>query len=315
VFLAENLLASEPMLPESETPVEVPTLGSAVCVAIAQRYSESAGERYGVTLELFQEMVAAVVIRYAANAGQTGQLELVASVRVGELTLARACSAGNETAWEAFLARFRVPLNQAAYRIAKDEATGRELADGLYADLYGVPNAKGNRVSKLDYYMGRGSLEGWLRTVLAQEYVNRYRAHSKEVSLDEQIEAGVSFSDRPLVNAAAPDDRLVAAVAESLAALSAEERFLLASYYLDQRTLADIGRQLHVHESTISRKLERLTGELQKRMRRRLQATGVDRRRCDELLQDFDVRDLNIDVAANLRQEMPLGAFSKRMDR
>jgi hypothetical protein len=50
-------------------------------------------------------------------------------------------------------------------------------------------------------------------------------------------------------------------------------------------------------------------------VRKRLQAAGVNARRCDELLQELDVRDLNVDVAANLRQEMPPTAFSKRMDR
>jgi RNA polymerase sigma-70 factor (ECF subfamily) len=303
------------MLPTPSGPAEVPALGSAVSEAIALRYRESAGERYGVTPERFQEIVAAVVTRYAAGAAETQQLELVATLRIAELTLARACSAGSEAAWEAFLARFRAPLYETACRIAKDEATGRELADGLYADLYGVPNANGRRVSRLDYYMGRGSLEGWLRTVISQQYVNRYRAHSKEVSLEEQIESGVSFADRPVCGAGAPDERIGAAVADSLSALSAEERFLLASYYLDQRTLADIGRQLRVHESTISRKLERLTGELRKRVRKRLQAAGLSSRRCDELLQELDVRDLTFDVRANLRQEMPLSAFSKRGDR
>jgi RNA polymerase sigma-70 factor, ECF subfamily len=302
------------MLPEPETPAEVPALRSAVCEAIAKRYGQSGAERFGISSDRFLEIVTAAVIRYAADASETEQLELVAALRIAELALARACSAGNETAWEVFLTRFRAPLYEAAYRIAKDEATGRELADGLYADLYGVPNAKGLRVSKLDYYSGRGSLEGWLRTVLSQQYVNRYRAQSKEVSLDEQLEAGASFADRPASTAEAPDDRVATALIESLTALSAEERFLLASYYLDQRTLAEIARHLRVHESTISRKLERVTRELRKRVRQRLTEAGLDRQRCDELMQDFDVRDLNVDLAENLRQEMPLRAFSKTID-
>src|SRR5262249_28666467 len=157
-------------------------------------------------------------------------------------------------------------------------------ADGLYADLYGMPNREGSLVSKLDYYMGRGSLEGWLRTVLSQEYVNCYRSRSREVSLEEQLEAGVSFADRTVESASAPDDRVAVAVSQTLAELFAEERFLLASYYLDQRTLADIGRQLRIHESTVSRKLERVTRDLRKRVRKRLQAAGFDPRRCDELL-------------------------------
>ncbi len=312
MFLAGNLLAFLPMLSEPSTPSDVPAIGSAVCQAIGGRYGESEAQRYGIARERFIEIVAAVVVRYAAKSSETEQLELVATLRVNELLLARSCSGGNEAAWEVFLTRFRAPLYAAAYRIAKDEATGRELADELYADLYGVPNDNGRRISKLDYYMGRGSLEGWLRSVLSQQYVDRYRAQSKDVSLEEQVEAGVNFAARPVADEAVADPRVADAVAQVLAEVSAEERFLLAAYYLDQRTLAEIGRQLRVHESTISRKLERLTVELRKRVRKRWQAAGLSLRRCDELSQELDVRDLNIEVGANLRQETRRDAFYKK---
>ena len=49
------------------------------------------------------------------------------------------------------------------------------------------------RVSKLNSYSGRGSLEGWLRTVLAQEWVNSFRSQRRIASLDEQMEAGAQF--------------------------------------------------------------------------------------------------------------------------
>ncbi len=312
MFLAMNLLAFLPMLFESPTPAEASALGSTVCAAIALRYPKPAGELYGVTPERFSQIVTAVVVRYAGKSDEAEQLELLATLRIEELMLARACSEGNEAAWEVFLTRFRAPLYETAYRVAKHEVTGRDLADGLYADLYGMPNDKGRRVSKLDYYMGRGSLEGWLRTVLSQQYVDRYRAQNKNVSLEEQVEAGVSFAASTAANEVAPDGLVAAAVAQALDKLSAKERFLLVSYYLDQRTLAEIGRQLHVHESTISRKLERLMVELRKRVRKRWQADGLSPRRCDELLQELDVRDLNIDVSTNLRQETPASAFYKK---
>jgi RNA polymerase sigma-70 factor (ECF subfamily) len=297
------------MLPEASFPVGDPALGRTLTDAIAQRYNESGAESYGITHQHFQQMVGAVVIRYAANANEAERLELVAMLRVGELVLARACSAGNEHAWDVFLVRFRASLYETAYRIAKDEAAGRELADGLYAELYGIPNRDGRRVSKLDYYTGRGYLEGWLRTVLAQQHVNRCRSHAKEVSLDEQVEAGVSFAASSLIETAEVDDRVTRAVAQTLSEVSSEERFLLASYYLDQRTLANIGRQLCIHESTVSRKLDKLTAGLRKRLRKRLQAAGFNPRRCDELLQELDVRDLNVNVAEKLRQEGPVETF------
>ena len=267
---------------DPQTSGETPDLGIALLAAIAERYGESGAERYGIKPVQFQEMVAAVVMRYAANTNEAGQLELLATVRVGDLILARACSAGSNAAWDVFLTRFRVSLYDAAYRIARDDATGRELADSLYAELYGMPNREGRRISKLDYYMGRGSLEGWLRTVLAQAHVNRCRSLSKVVSLDEQVESGVAFAGKPSQAAPVVDDRVAAAVALTLAELDSEDRVLLASYYLDRSTLAAIGRQLGVHESTISRKLERLTGAMRKRIRKRLQADGMDHRLCDE---------------------------------
>jgi RNA polymerase sigma-70 factor (ECF subfamily) len=83
----------------------------------------------------------------------------------------------------------------------------------------------------------------------------------------------------------------------------AEERFLLASYFLDRRTLKEIGQTLRVHESTVCRKLERLTGELRKRVRKRWMADGLSARRCEELLMEIDVRDIDLDVGKTMRIE------------
>lgn len=276
---------------------------------IGSRYGESGAGRYGIAPEMFQQHVAFVVVRYGADFDEAEKLALVRSLRIEELVLARACSAGNEAAWNDFIARFRGELYQAASRISKDDAAGHELADGLYAELYGLPNQEGRRVSKLDYYMGRGSLGGWLRMVLAQRYVDRCRSHAKDVSLDEQQESGVSFAAVAETSAALPDERVNEIVAQTLAELNREERFLLAAYYLDQQTLAAIGRQLGVHESTVSRKMEKLTATVRKRIRKRLLSSGMDARRCEETLEDMDVRDLNIDVVANLRQEKKIETF------
>ena len=304
------------MLPEASPDVEVRAAGTSVRAAIAKRYAESGGERFGITPERFHQMLLAVVAKYAGDGSETEQIDLVAGLQVADLALARACGEGNEAAWEAFLTRFREPLYGAAYRIARDEATGRELADELYADLYGISSRgissrEGEPQRKLDYYMGRGSLEGWLRTVLSRKYVDRYRSRSREVSLDQQLEDGVGFAARPAADESGPDDRIGTAVAQTLAEISAEERFLLASWYLDQRTLADIGRQLHVHESTISRRLDRIAETLRKRVRKRLQSVGLSSRACDELMRDLDVRDLDVNVAASLKQETPVQTFHK----
>ncbi len=298
-------------MPAAAEPERVTALSKGARQRCLARYRESKGERYGFSQEAFTGILAAVVQKYAPDAVEAGVLGLIDSLRVEELALARACAVGNETAWEEFLTRYRASLYGAAYSIAKDEATGRELADSLYADLYGLPVDGRARVSKLSYYMGRGSLEGWLRTVLAQEYINRYRSAKKTVSLEEQVEEGLQLQAPAPATVAATSDAEQAA-GEVLGALSAEDRVLLSSYYLDGRTLAEIARVLRVHESTISRKLDRLTGAIRKDIRGKLVARGMSARQADEAMQDMDVRDVSLNIRECLQQETGPAAFYKQ---
>jgi len=235
---------------------------------------------------------------------------LCSSLRVEELALARACAAGHEKAWEVFLTRYRAKLYDIAAHIARETSAARELADSLYADLYGTALRDGQRVSKLNFYTGRGSLEGWLRTVMAQEFVNRYRRQRKTVSLDEEAEEGTQFAAANPEPVAAADARLEAATDEAIAELSPEDRFILAAYYLDSRTLAEIGRMLAVHESTISRKLDKLAKSLRKRILTGLEQRGMSRRQAQEAL-EVDVRDLHISLREKL-QEPAQPPFSKK---
>ena len=267
-------------------------------------YAKSDGRRFGLSSAEFCACLQQICAKYLPTGATEDEIKAFCSgLRLEELGLARACAAGHEAAWTEFLNRYRAPLYQAGYSIAHDEATGRELADSLYADLYGLKSgADGKpRASKLYSYTGRGSLEGWLRAVLAQDYVDRYRRQRRLVSLEEQTEAGAQFTatdPAPLVSNA--DARLVRATDGALAALDSESRYLLAAYFLDGRTLAQIGRTLGAHESTISRKLERVTATLRKQILRALRQAGMSQRAAEEAL-DIDVRDLAVNVRKRLR--------------
>ena len=61
-----------------------------------------------------------------------------ATLRLEDLALAHACAAGHERAWEVFMQRFREKLYDVARQITRDDSLGRELADSVYADLYGT---------------------------------------------------------------------------------------------------------------------------------------------------------------------------------
>ncbi len=276
----------------------------------AEHYAESGAEQFGIGQDGLAEILAGI----ACHADEGGTRGFLASLRLEELVLARACAAGNDRAWEIFLTRYRATLYEAAYRIAREESAGRELADSLYAELYGVNEKGQQRRSKLLYYQGRGSLQGWLRTVVAQEYVNRYRSTRRETSLDAALDDGQQFQAKEQDPAVVADPRVEAAATAELTALEPEERFLLAAYFLDGRTLAEIARLQRVHESTISRKLERTTSGLRKRIRRRMMQAGMSARQADEAMQDVDIRDLRVSVGETLRQGTPDEAFYKSRD-
>jgi RNA polymerase sigma-70 factor (ECF subfamily) len=285
-----------------------PAASAALQAYASSHYDESGAAHFGIDVAGLAAMLAEV---YADRGPGSENEASLASLRLEEVVLARACVAGNERAWEIFLTRYRGPMYEAAYKIAHDEASGRALADSLYAELYGLSDPGEVRVSKLHYYLGRGSLTGWLRTVMAQEYVNQYRRTKRETSLEAQVEEGKQFAanDPP---APPTDARVEAATAAELAALETEERFLLAAYFIDRHTLAEIAKVMGVHESTISRKLERATTSLRKRIRKRLIDAGMSPRQADEAMAETDVRDLNVKVSESLGQESGKLTFYKK---
>lgn len=285
---------------------------SAVAELLNELHARGGCEKIGVGRETFGEILCDVAGKYLPAGSTVSEVRaLLLTVRVEELALARACAAGNNAAWEIFLTRYREKLYQAALRIAREDSAARDLADGLYAELYGTSTREGERVSKLASFTGRGSLEGWLRTVLAQEFVNRYRRTKRMVSLDEENEEGAQFAAVEQEAVVAADSRLESCTDAALASLASEDRMVLAAYYLDGRTLAEIARMLGVHESTVSRKVDKLAKTLRKKIVAGMVQQGMARRQAEEAL-EVDVRDLKVDIRRSLAQEPAAGAFQEK---
>jgi len=282
-----------------------PALADEQAFALHERCGAAA---YGMDREQFAAILRDIQSKYLPQASPDEAADFCGALRLEELVLARACAAGNELAWQDFISRYRNKLRAMALHITRDGAHASELADSLFADLYGVNARDGVRHSKLVFYTARGSLEGWLRTVMAQEFINRYRKKKRDVSLDEQEEEGTQFVAPNPPPAITSDGRLEAATDEALTELSAEDRYVLAAYHLDGRTLAEIARVLGLHESSISRRLDRVTTTLRKRILARLRDRGMSHAQAKEAL-ETDVRDIQLDLRARLAQDSGLKAF------
>jgi RNA polymerase sigma-70 factor (ECF subfamily) len=244
-------------------------------------------------------------------ASRQQQAAFFSGLRLADLVLARACAAGNERAWERFVALYRQPLTRAAMAIAGSETLGRDLAGQLYAELFGLATRDGARRCPLLSYRGRGSLMGWLRTTLAQRHVDHLRRTRREEPLEKSdAELDLPAPDPEPATPPAELSRLEKAVEDALRRQDAEERFLLAAYYLDQRTLMEIARVLHVHEATVSRKLRRALDGIRKQVLKNLQSSGLSRRAAQEAL-GSDPRDLHPNLKKLLQSSLP-GAFQEK---
>jgi RNA polymerase sigma factor (sigma-70 family) len=184
-----------------------------------------------------------------------------------DLELARLCAEGDESAWERFVREYRPLLYRAADALDRTHGA-REIADSLYADLYGMKSSGGERQSLFRYYQGRSSLATWLRAVLAQRYVDRVRVQRRAEPLDE--EEAFARNDEP-----DPDrTRYVAlvgrALGRALASLTARDRLRLGCYYVQELTLADTGRVMKESEATASRQLVRLRLAIRREVERQL---------------------------------------------
>jgi RNA polymerase sigma factor (sigma-70 family) len=279
---------------------------------IESLHGEANCARWGLTRDRFAETLRRSAEKRFGGTG-TGEAEVeeyLKSLHLEDLALACACGEGVEAAWEFFVEHFRQELRSAARAIlrasgAGDEARAEELADSLYAELYGVsPTGSGRRKSLFEYFHGRSKLSTWLRAVLAQRHVDLLRTSWRTVSLetDEDGAPGKTKAGSPSelrlnrwslhpvpqrADAPPPDPdreryiaRLDGALSSAIAGLAARERMLLACYYVDQLTLAEIGRTLGEHESTVSRQLERIRRELRKAVTQTLLSGSPARDGC-----------------------------------
>src|SRR6476620_9612168 len=83
----------------------------------------------------------------------------------------------------------RAPLRSAARKIAANVEDADDLASSIWAELYGLKQGEdGARKTKLAYYSGRGSLGGWLRAIISQMAVDRFRRESRMVQIEETRE-------------------------------------------------------------------------------------------------------------------------------
>jgi len=209
-------------------------------------------------------------------------------IHADDLCLIVACELGDEKAWEDLVANFDSVVKSAARKIAPNAEDADDLASSIWAELYGLKQGDdGARKTKLAYYSGRGSLGGWLRAIISQMAVDRFRKQSRIVQIEEAREFEilaeessnnsnnehiVSHADDPeeIFSEKQTADDVSQALQSAVGSLEPEDRLILKMYYLDDLKLKDIAGTFGYHEATASRKLVRVQNEIRKAVEKSL---------------------------------------------
>ena len=217
---------------------------------------------FGVSEDCFAASLQKTISKYLAGASSepvtTEQVnDFLDQIQAADLFMSLACANGNERAWWEFDTQHRGYMERVARHLAKTEADAQEVIDTVYVELYGTRVVDGERISKFSTYSGRGSIRGWLRTVIWHSLVDLHRAGHDEVSLDEMTETigegatHAAFAEQPSDGEGAMIESItrdrfrtatVSAIGNAFASLEDHEKLLLLYYHVENLKLREISK-------------------------------------------------------------------------
>src|SRR5947209_14077832 len=164
----------------------------------------------------------------------------------------------------------------------------QDLADNIIADLF-LPDRSG--ASRIASYDGRSSLSTWLRVIVCNRSINAQRCSANAKSTDIQPE----LPDEPALQSIEMTlraRRYRNALEDSLGCacrkLTPRERLILLWRYEDGLQLGQIAKLLGIHQSNVTRQLERMQSKLRDQVVAVLSTKhGLSRLAVKECLEDI----------------------------
>ena len=246
---------------------------------IKKLFEESTAQSWGLNRAEFElELDRSVRKKFSSIQVTPDKLQdYLLSLHLKDLVLACACAKGQAAAWDYFVTTYKEYLRASAavmLRCLASSPGACELADSLFAELYGLHEGKRSERSLFRYFHGRSSLKTWLRAVLAQRHIDGIRAGQRFVSFADENEEGPTEhkAEAAVAPAQLPADphreRYLSIFTRSLEValglLDPRDKERLRLYYAEELTLAEIGKRFGEHESSVSRNLDRTRGELRR---------------------------------------------------
>ena len=248
--------------------------------SMISRAYEEGRTRYGdlnLDLSVYMARIHSIIAKHIDPSADPKQsINFVKALHGRDLYLATACaqhspgshgttsgSSGNaDIAWKTLELNYKGFVYDLARFFYRPGFISQDLADNIIADLF-LPDRSG--VSRIASYDGRSSLSTWLRVIVCNRSINAQRCSANSRNTDIQPE----MPDEPALQniemtlrARRYRDVLKDALSWACSRLTPRERLILLWRYEDGLQLGQIAKLLGIHQSNVTRQLERIQNKL-----------------------------------------------------
>jgi RNA polymerase sigma-70 factor len=234
---------------------------------IANAYSEAYGLHgdLGIDLRIFSQHLHCILEKLLGDTASQADAEaLLRRLYTSDLYVGCACAQRSELGWERFFARYRNFIAAMVRFFSRHAGDWAELSDSVLADLF-LPDRSGH--CRMASYDGRSTLTTWLRVIIHNRVMNGHKQINKSRLSAVPVEDG-EHPARCDLDSRLTADRYEVVWKDSLAhvceRLTHHERLLLLWRYEQHLQLGEIARMLGIHQSNVTRQLERIQGRMKK---------------------------------------------------
>jgi RNA polymerase sigma-70 factor len=217
-----------------------------------------------VNLADFENHLLRISHRYLGTAiPEQARVEFLKSLHTNDLLLSLSCALGGDAGWKRFYAVYRKYLCDVSRHLLGRSPDSEELGETIWVDLF-LPDKTGQ--SRIASYDGRSSLATWLRVVVSNRVINERQRRSLSTgnidAIPEPADPGALHNVEARVRRLRYQTMILEAFRRALASLSDRETLMVLMRYDQGLQLGEIARLFAVHQSTITRQLDRVVDRL-----------------------------------------------------
>jgi RNA polymerase sigma factor (sigma-70 family) len=260
----------------------------------------------GLPNQQFVARLKDVVNRHIPGQSKAETIKFVKQLHLCDLYLASACAVPTDSSWNVFRSRYRKYLDDVC-RYIHGPTEGLELAENIFIDLF-LPDRSGN--SRIGSYDGRSALATWLRVIIGNRSTNeKLRRFSSDLRLSavrEIVDKEAHLNIETTISARRYGRVVQDCLYRAREVLSDRECLILLWRYEHNLRLGHVAKLLGVHQSTVTRQVERALKRFREQVIVLLRGEGLSEAAVIECV-DVIARDLcgSFSIISLLKEDAP----------